>query len=240
MLGMIFLDGMMYATYDAGMASWNTVSEPGTTAPLLDRLRNKLLSEDVELGVPLSEAQLASEFSVSRTPIREALRQLQSEGLVEIRPKVGTFVREPSRREIVELFQLKGSLEGLAAGLLAQRGQVAEVDALKMNIEDSQLAAATGDAEKYSRLVHEFHWTIIQGADNRKLVEHYSRLMNQLAYHRLVKTSLRQAGRIGASTFEHEQVLARLLEKDSIGAENIMRQHVSASSATTLSELPTH
>ncbi|WP_238148314.1 GntR family transcriptional regulator [Rothia halotolerans] len=204
---------------------------------LLDALRRKILSEDVELGVPLSEAQLAQEFEVSRTPIREALRQLQAEGLVEIRSKVGTFIREPDHREMAELFQIKGNLEGLAAGLLAQRGPVSELEALQANIEDSERAAEAGDAELYSRLVHEFHWTIVQGADNRKLVEHYSRLMNQLAYHRLVRTSLQQKGRIRASTGEHERVLEHIVGKDSMRAEMTMRQHVASSAASTMNEI---
>ncbi|MCP3426974.1 GntR family transcriptional regulator [Rothia sp. AR01] len=219
------------------MTSLDHLPHLQTGPALLDALRRKVLSDDVELGVPLSEAQLAQEFDVSRTPIREALRQLQAEGLVEIRSKVGTFIREPDHREMAELFQIKGSLEGLAAGLLAQRGPVAELDALRANIEDSERAAAAGDAELYSRLVHEFHWTIVQGADNRKLVEHYSRLMNQLAYHRLVRTSLKQKGRIRASTGEHERVLERILDKDAARAEMIMRQHVAASASSTIHEL---
>ncbi|MFP3526596.1 GntR family transcriptional regulator, partial [Pantoea sp. SIMBA_072] len=85
-------------------------------------------------GAVLPEAFLAQEFDVSRTPIREALKQLQHEGLVEIRPKVGTFVREPTRREIIELFQLKESMEGLAASLLARRGEVAELAVLRRNL----------------------------------------------------------------------------------------------------------
>src|SRR6476620_1321917 len=101
-------------------AAGKTVEETA----LLDRVRKLVLGGDFPPGAPLSEVFLAQEFEVSRTPIREALKQLQHEGLVEIRPKVGTFVREPTRREIIELFQLKESLEGLAASLLARRGEV--------------------------------------------------------------------------------------------------------------------
>ena len=111
----------------------------GNNTPLLDRIRGLVLSGELAPGTPLSEVYLAQEFDVSRTPVREVLKQLQNEGLVEIRPKVGTFVREPTRREIVELFQLKESLEGLAAGLLAQRGRVAELDVLERNIEESDV-----------------------------------------------------------------------------------------------------
>jgi DNA-binding GntR family transcriptional regulator len=203
---------------------------------LLDRVRQLVLSGAFPPGAPLSEVFLAQEFEVSRTPIREALKQLQHEGLVEIRPKVGTFVREPTRREIVELFQLKESFEGLAASLLARRGNVPELEVLERNVAESERAAEDQDADGYARLVHEFHWTIIRGADNHKLAEHYERLMNQLAYHRLVLRTVEHPGRILASTGEHRAVLNMVQNKDPFGAEAAMRNHVYASSKEALSD----
>jgi DNA-binding GntR family transcriptional regulator len=212
-----------------------TVSE----TPLLDRVRQLVLSGNFSPGTPLSEVFLAQAFDVSRTPIRETLKQLQHEGLVEIRPKVGTFIREPTRREIVELFQLKESLEGLAAGLLARRGPVPELDVLEHNIEESDRVALDQDVTRYAELVHEFHRTIINGADNSKLVEHYDRLMNQLAYHRLVLRTAEHPGRIKASTSEHRVVLKMIRDKDHFGAEAAMRNHVHASAREVLTDART-
>jgi DNA-binding GntR family transcriptional regulator len=209
---------------------------PSTEVPLLDRVRQLVLSGDFPPGAPLSEVFLAQEFDVSRTPIRETLKQLQHEGLVEIRPKVGTFVREPTRREIVELFQLKEGLEGLAAGLLARRGPVPELEVLERNIAESDQAAADQDASRYAELVHEFHRTIITGSDNSKLAEHYDRLMNQLAYHRLVLRTAEHPGRIKASTSEHRVVLEMIRDKDHFGAEAAMRNHVYASAREVLTD----
>lgn len=201
---------------------------------LLGRIRRLVLGGDFPPGALLPEAYLAQEFDVSRTPVREALKQLQHEGLVEIRPKVGTFVREPTRREIIELFQLKESLEGLAASLLARRGAVAELDVLRRNLGHSEDAVLSGDTEAYARLMHEFHWTIVRGSDNRKLVEHYERLMNQLAYQRLVIRTVEHPGRIAASTREHRAVLEMIEDKDPFGSESAMRNHVHASSREAL------
>jgi DNA-binding GntR family transcriptional regulator len=202
----------------------------GNQGSLLDKLRKLVLSGEYPPGAPLPELFLAEEFDVSRTPVREALKQLENEGLVEIRPKVGTFVRIPTRREIVELFQLKESLEGLAASLLARRGPVPELDRLKRNIEASEGAERRGDSAKYAELVHEFHWTIVNGSDNSKLREHYGRLMNQLAYHRIVLETVERPARMRASIREHQSVLEAILEKDPTGAELAMRGHVNASS----------
>lgn len=221
-----------------GEAVEEVVERPG----LLDRIRGLVLGGDFPPGAVLPETFLAQEFDVSRTPIREALKQLQHEGLVEIRPKVGTFVREPTRREIIELFQLKESLEGLAASLLAGRGDVQELSVLRRNLEESEIAVLTNDSEDYARLVHEFHWTIIRGSDNQKLHEHYERLMNQLAYQRLVLRTVEHPGRIEASTREHRAVVEMIEHKDPFGAESAMRNHVHASSREALmtDPAPTH
>ncbi|GAA4038924.1 GntR family transcriptional regulator [Arthrobacter methylotrophus] len=212
------------------MVTTETVEQEG----LLERIRRLVLGGEFPPGALLPEAYLAQEFEVSRTPVREALKQLQQEGLVEIRPKVGTFVREPTRREIVELFQLKESLEGLAASLLARRGDVSELSVLRRNLRDSDEAVLTRDKEAYARLVHEFHWTIVRGSDNFKLYEHYERLMNQLAYQRLVVRTVEHPGRIAASTREHHAVLEMIENKDPFGAESAMRNHVYATSREAL------
>jgi DNA-binding GntR family transcriptional regulator len=196
---------------------------------VVEQLRDAIVRSEYAPGAALSEAALAEEFKTSRTPIREALKQLQVEGLVEVRPRVGTFVTEPSRREVVELFQLKEVLEGLGARLLAQRGRVPEVDQLEDNVRESDHAVAAGDAERYAEIVHEFHDLIVRGADNGKLLAHYRTLMNQLAYHRLVLASLGQPGRLGASAREHRTILDRIVAKDEYGAEAAMRDHVRAS-----------
>lgn len=197
-------------------------------------IRAKITAGDMRSGASLSEIALAEEFGVSRTPVREALKQLQTEGLVEIRPRVGTFVTTPSRLEINELFQMKEILEGAAARLLALRGEVPELEALRDNVTRSDQAVATGDAEAYAVLVDEFHDLIIRGAANRKLAHHHGMLMNQLAYSRLVRTSLSLPGRLVESDAEHRRIVEMVAAKDGTTAERVMREHVRASQQALL------
>lgn len=206
-------------------------------ARVIAEMRRRIIDGTIEPGVLLSELALAEEFGVSRTPVREALKQLQTEGLVEIRPRVGTFVTSPSRREIIELFEMKELLEGAAARLLAQRGRVTEVDLLEENLRHADAAVARGDRDRYAGLVQEFHDLLITGADNLKLEAHYQMLMNQLAYSRLVTTSLSQPGRPMQSDREHHRVLDLILEKDGDSAERVMREHVRASRGALLAGL---
>ncbi len=199
-----------------------------------DRLRARIIAGDLETGVGLSEIALAAEYGVSRTPVREALKQLQTEGLVEIRPRVGTFVSTPTRADIVELFQMKEILEGAAARLFAARGEIPELEALRRNLETSDEAVARGDVAGYAAQVGDFHDLIVRGSGNRKLVTHYTMLMNQLAYPRLVATSLSRPGRLGESDAEHGRVLAMIVAKDEWTAERLMREHVRASQEALL------
>lgn len=202
-------------------------------------VRQRIIDGDIEPGDPVSELALAEEFGVSRTPVREALKQLQTEGLVEIRPRVGTFVTTPSRREITELFEMKELLEGAAVRLLAQRGRVPEVDRLEQNLSEADAAVARDDRDRYAELVQDFHDLLVLGADNNKLQAHYRMLMNQLSYSRLVNTSLSQPGRPLQSDREHHLVLELILEKDGDSAERVMREHVRASRRALLAGLPT-
>jgi DNA-binding GntR family transcriptional regulator len=220
----------------AGQSAATPAGAQGARARVLDQLREAIIRGDYPPSALLSEGTLAQAYGTSRTPIREAIQQLQLEGLVEVVPRVGTFVRAPSRREVGELFQLKSALEGLGAQLLSQRGKVAETELLQSNVEQSELAVREGNVERYAQLVKEFHELIIQGSDNRRLAEHYDKLMNQLAYHRIVLTTLRHPGRLGASLVEHHTVLERILDKDGFGAELAMRDHVRASEREAMTD----
>jgi len=203
-----------------------------------DNIRARIISGEFGLGAAISEGALATEFGVSRTPVREALKQLQTEGLVKIRPRVGTFVSMPSRGEIIELFQMREILEGAAARILAGRGPVPELDLLRENILKSDAALAANDVATYIDLVSEFHQLIVLGSGNSKLVAHYTMLMNQLAFPRLVSASLSVPGRFAKSEDEHRHMLDIIETKDGATAEQFMRHHVRASQEALLEAMP--
>jgi DNA-binding GntR family transcriptional regulator len=206
-------------------------------ARVTGQLRSMISDGELPPRAVLSEVALSQAFGVSRTPVREALKHLAAEGLVEIVPRVGTFVAEATRREIVELFQVKEMLEGLAARLLAQRGPVDEVAEIRRNVEQSADAVREDDAEAYARLVAEFHDLIAVGAGNGKALAAYRLLMNQLAYGRLVRASLSRPGRLTRSVEEHRRILELIEAGDADGAEDAMRRHVRESAGEVLKAL---
>jgi DNA-binding GntR family transcriptional regulator len=212
--------------------------EKSAQEKVADSVRSRIISGEFAMGAALSETNLASELGVSRTPVREALKQLQTEGLVSIRPRVGTFVNTPSRGEIIELFQMREILEGASARILAERGPVPELELLRENIAKSDAALARNDVATYVDLVSEFHQLIVMGSGNGKLVAHHTMLMNQLAFPRLVKTSLSVPGRFAKSESEHHHLLDIIETKDGATAEQFMRHHVRASQEALLAAMP--
>ncbi len=176
----------------------------------------------------LSESALAAQFGTSRTPIREALKQLQTEKLVKIVPRVGTFVTEPSWQEIVEISLVKEVLEGLAARLVAQRGDRTTLAELEANLEESDLATANNANARYVELVRDFHDLIVRNANNQKLLDHYTTVMNQYPYSRLVFSSLQQPARPRTSVSEHRAIFRAIAAGDGDAAEIAMRTHAAS------------
>src|SRR6476659_3206142 len=105
------------------------------------QIREGIVTGDYAAGTGLSEVTLSSEMGVSRTPVREALKQLATEGLVEIVPRVGTFVATPTRRDVTELYGLQEIFEGCAAALLAPRGDGPAITELAECVTDGPLFA---------------------------------------------------------------------------------------------------
>ena len=204
-------------------------SSRGAQTYVVEQLRLRIAGGDLLPGAGLSENALSRELGVSRTPIREALKQLQAEGMVVIRPKVGSFVSAPSRREIIEMFEVKAILEGAAARLLAGRSVVPELGKLRENLAQSDMAVTSGDIGAYERLVTEFHDPIVSGSGNRKLVDQYRYLLNQLLVPRFIHISLQSRNRAEQSDREHSGILQMIEAADGTTAERLMRDHVRAS-----------
>ncbi len=201
----------------------------GARERIANQLRSSITRGELVPGAALSETALAQEFGASRTPVREALKQLQTEGIVVIKPRVGTFVSAPSRLEVNELFEVKEILEGAAARLFASRGNIPELDLLRENVKRSDLAIANGDLDQYVELVHEYHDLIMRGAGNSKLLQLYKTLMNQLLHSKFVHLTVRKSGRAPQSDREHQGVLHVIEARDGATAERLMREHVRAS-----------
>ena len=189
-----------------------------------EALEQDILTGTVETGRRLDEQGLARRFGVSRTPVREALHQLASGGLVELIPNRGAFVRRVSFGELIQMFEVMAELEAMAGRLAARRAPTASLEALGAALAACERAAAAGDPNRYYVENSRFHEAIYEASGNAYLAAELRRLHQRLsAYRRL---QLRVPKRIGQSLDEHRAVLAAIARGDGAQAADRLRDHV--------------
>jgi len=175
-------------------------------------------------GEKLDEASLAERFQVSRTPVREALLQLVGSGLATQIPKRGCFVKAPSFREMIEMFEVMSELEGMCARLAARRISDQQLAALKAANKGCEEAIQANDSDLYYHKNVEFHECIYTACGNGFLANETRSLRRRLQSFR--RLQLRVRGRMPQSLNEHFEIIEAIEKGDADKADLISRQHV--------------
>ncbi len=191
---------------------------------IAETLQQQVFSGQFKDGDRLDEVRLAEEFSVSRTPIREALQVLVASGMAEQRPRRGVFIRLPGPVELMEMFETMAELEAACARLAASR--MTEGGLAKLHEANAlcQEAIKARDYDQYYAHNEAFHHAIYRGAANSYLEKQALHLQNRLKPYR--KVQLRFRGRINQSLAEHVALVDALTNGDGDTAANAMRDHV--------------
>lgn len=187
-------------------------------------IKEAILSLRFEPGTPLVERDLAKQLGISKTPVRDALQELEREGFVTRILFKGTYVTDVTMRDVTEVFELRAVLEGLAAraaALLFTAGELAELDG---HLTAAEAALAGGDLALCSQHGQRLHQAIIGKADNQRLAQIIRNLDEHVRRFRAL--SDRISGRLDRSVVEHRRVLAALRERDPPTAEQAMREHL--------------
>ncbi|WP_127143571.1 GntR family transcriptional regulator [Pelagibacterium montanilacus] len=203
-----------------------------SSSNLIRVLEDDILSGALRPGDRLDEQALARRFSVSRTPVREALRHLASSGLVEIRRNQGAMVRSLTTGELVEMFQVLAEMQGLAARLCARRMSRSKVKELRQLNEACERYADRDEHVQFFAANTEFHDAIERGAQNSFLMEENAKLAKRLRAYRWHMTF--QPRRMSNSVEEHFRIVEAIERGDEEAAHKLMRAHVDllAGSAT--------
>jgi DNA-binding GntR family transcriptional regulator len=200
-------------------------------AHIVERLRDDILAHRLSPGERLVECDLTARFAVSRGPVREALRRLAAEGLIEHAPNRGAVVRRLSPREIRELFQIRAEMESLAARLAAEAKDAAErerfAEAIQMIFEEAPLRLAVYLDENAA-----FHEAIMRLADNRQLRELSMRLHLPLIMAQVGDAVTVEVLR--TSVHEHRAIAAAILARDPAAAVAAMRAHLQRAAVLAL------
>lgn len=199
------------------------------TAIIFERVREDILSGKFLTGEKIVEAKLAEELGVSRTPVREALKQLELDGLVENLPNRGVIVKGITDQDIGDIYTIRLAIEAIAAEWSVHRMEKTELDQLKEIYDLMEFYAAKQDVDKFFELNTIFHETIYRATKSRYL-EHLLRDF-QLFIKSTRNASLRVEGRMNKALSEHKDILDAFISRDEKKAIESITQHIANSRA---------
>lgn len=185
-------------------------------------LRSAIRNGEIQPGERLREIDLAERLGVSRTPVREALKRLETEGLVAFAPRRGLVVAELDQQQVNELYALREVLEGAAAALSAQHASEFEIETLRDLLKRHE--EARGNTDALVQINSHFHQTIYVAARNRYLLDALSSLRDSLAL--LRETTYTVPGRSTAALEEHREIVRAIRWRDAASAEEAARRHI--------------
>jgi DNA-binding GntR family transcriptional regulator len=202
----------------AGSALHGHIERPRSLRDqIYDRLRRAILSGELSPGAPVIETEIAAMLGASRTPVREALRRLETEGMLEPRGARGSVVRELKRDEVDCIFEIREALETLAARRAARR--MTEIDYAELERIVARMAKHVDDAGEMERLDTLFHDRILAHAEGQRLKRMLSELRADILPWRFV--ALSTAERRHGTVEEHTAMIAALRSKDEA---NVVRE----------------
>mgnify|MGYP004465655949 FL=1 len=187
-------------------------------------IRENILSGKYQKDEELKEKTIGEELGVSRTPVREALRQLELEGLVTIVPNKGAYVVGISQKDIKDIYEIRCRLEGLCARWAAETITKEQLDELEENIFLSDFHAAKGNAEQLVELDNKFHEVLYTASNSRELRHVLSDFHHYVQRVRMI--TLADSTRAVDSNNEHRKIVEALKKHDADLAEKLANQHI--------------
>ena len=187
-------------------------------------LRQAILRGELKPGERLMEIQLANKLGVSRTPIREAIRKLELEGLVITIPRRGAEVAEITEKNMQDVLEVRKSLEALAIQLACERMTQEAIEQLKQKSIDFQASLSTKDVTKIAEADVQFHDVIFEATDNQRLVQLLNNLREQM--YRFRVEHLKNEDWYPQLIEEHEEIIRRLENREREKAMQIISKHI--------------
>ena len=189
-----------------------------------ESLREAIITQMLKPGERLMEIELADEMGVSRTPVREAIRKLESEGYVVMIPRRGAYVAGLSIKDVNEVFEIRGALEGLAAELAAARATAEEIEEMEKNLAQEAVHFESSDLLKTIEVDTRFHELIYKASRNGKLLGMIRDLREQVQ--RFRTTTLAVPGRLKFALDEHRKIVEAIASRDAVLARRAAVEHI--------------
>ena len=189
-------------------------------------LRSAILQMNIyaeETDLRLDERKLSEQLKASRTPVREALARLEQEGIVDIKPRRGVFVRRKTREEVMDMIVVWAALESMAARLVTTNATDQEIQSLKVLAETHAAIDSTEDIEGYSEANIRFHQRILELSKCVALCETSETLLAHM--HAVRRRAIGEANRAARSVADHMAIIDALAARDAGLAESLVRDH---------------
>ena len=191
---------------------------------VFEKLRKAIITGELEPGERLVERTLAEQLGVSRTPVREAIRMLELEGLITYLPKLGAVVAQVSNSEVLEIYRIRAVLEGLAARMAAENITPNATTKLMNKLKEIEKVAQQRDLTKLEQVHQQFNDTIYQAAGSPRLYDMITTLVDHILCY--TKVGYSQPGRIMEATQEHRRLAEAIKGKNGALAEQVAREHI--------------
>jgi DNA-binding GntR family transcriptional regulator len=201
---------------------------------VFNQLQNDILNGLYEPGDSLIETKLSEEMGVSRTPVREAIRQLELEGLVQSFPNKGVVVKGISDQDIEDIYTIRMLIEGLAARWAAEKITPQELEELKEAVELEEFYTLRNDHNHLLQFDSRFHDIIFKASKSKPLMHTLSTFHHYVQKARSL--SMMSPGRAMAVLEEHKAVLQAIIDKDAYKAERLTTEHVKNASSNLLKQ----
>ena len=187
-------------------------------------LRQRIFSRELSAGVWIDELKIAAEYGISRTPLREALKVLATEGLITMKVRRGAYVTEVNEKDLTDVYHLLSLLESDAAAVVAAQATAEQIRDLQGL--HTELEKAVGNRERFFEINETFHMRLLEIANNRWRDQMVADLRKVMKLNR--HNSLLKAGRIAESLAEHRALMQALGARDAAAAAQRMREHFSS------------
>lgn len=188
------------------------------------KLREDILNGKYKDNEELKEVAIGEELGVSRTPVREAFRQLELEGLIQIVPNKGAYVTGINAKDVKDIYMIRSSLEGMCARLATENITPEQLEELEENVYLASFHASKGHMEQMAELDNRFHHILYAACDS-KMLENLLQDFHQYVI-RIRRKTLSTKERGIASNDEHRQIMEAIKAKDGAEAERLATQHM--------------
>ena len=191
---------------------------------VFESIREAIIGGQLPPGERLMEIQLAEEMGVSRTPVREAIRKLELEGLVVMIPRKGAYVSGLSMKDISDVFEIRSALEGLAAELASERATEEELENMERHLVRIAEGIEKGDITSVVEVDTDFHGMLYTASRNQWLGQIINNLREQIQ--RFRQTSLSYPGRMRVALEEHRRIVEAISSRDPELARKLAAEHI--------------